>query len=106
MRKFIAALSLLSLLAGSGTALARDKSPFITAREINLSMLLPPPPANDSMQTRKELAEVLKYQVTRTPDMVARAQADSHENVWRFADVMGPKFVPEQLPTVAAFFVR
>jgi acid phosphatase (class A) len=106
MRKFFASLLLLSFLASSGPALARDKNPFITAREINLSMLLPPPPANDSMQTKKELAEVLKLQVTRTPEMVARAQADEKENVWRFSDVMGPDFKSEQLPLVTAFFSR
>ena len=108
MRKFIASLVLLPFLglACSGAVLARDKSPFITAKEINLSMLLAPPPANDSPQTKKELAEVLKYQVTRTPEMVARAQADAAENVWVFADVMGPKFTAAQLPEVARFFQR
>jgi acid phosphatase (class A) len=105
MRKLFALL-LLSLLACSGSVLARDKHPFITAKEINLSMLLPPPPANDSMQTRKELAEVLSLQVTRTPEMVARAQADEKENVWRFSDVMGANFKTEQLPLVTAFFSR
>jgi acid phosphatase (class A) len=108
MRKFIASLLLLPFLGlvCSGSVLARDKSPFITAKEINLSMLLPPPPANDSLQTKKELAEVLKFQVTRTPEMIARAQADEAENVWRFADVMGPKFTAERMPEVAKFFQR
>jgi acid phosphatase (class A) len=108
MRKFVMPLLLLPFLglACSGSVLARDKSPFITAREINLSMLLPPPPANDSLQTKKELGELLKLQVTRTPEMVARAQADEVENVWAFADVMGPKFKPEQLPVFTQFFAR
>jgi acid phosphatase (class A) len=106
MRKLFASLLILPFLCCSGSVLARDKNPFITAKEINLSMLLPPPPANDSMQTKKELAEVLKLQVTRTPEMVVRAQADEKENVWRFADVMGPNFKSEQLPLVTAFFSR
>ncbi|HEY4318556.1 MAG TPA: phosphatase PAP2 family protein [Herbaspirillum sp.] len=108
MRKFIASLVLLPFLglACSGAALARDKSPFITAKEINLGMLLAPPPANDSLQTKKELAEVLKYQVTRTPEMIARAQADQAENIWRFSDVMGPQFTAERMPEVAKFFQR
>ncbi|HEY4072011.1 MAG TPA: phosphatase PAP2 family protein [Herbaspirillum sp.] len=106
MRKLIVTLLALPFLTCSGAVLARDKSPFITAREINLSTLLAPPPANDSMQMKKELAEVLKLQVTRTPEMVARAQADQVENVWRFADVMGPEFKREQLPMVDKFFQR
>jgi acid phosphatase (class A) len=108
MRKFIASCVLLSFLglACSGAVLARDKSPFITAKEIDLSILLAPPPANDSPKGGKELAEVLKWQVTRTPEMVERARADTEENVWRFADVMGPKFTAAQLPTTARFFQR
>lgn len=90
----------------SGAALARDKSPFITAKEIDLSALLAPPPANDSAAMKKELGEILTLQVTRTPEMVARAQADQAENVWCFADVMGPKFNAAQMPEVARFFQR
>ncbi|HWZ46670.1 MAG TPA: phosphatase PAP2 family protein [Herbaspirillum sp.] len=106
MRKLITSSLILSLLTCSSAVLARDEQPFITAKEINLSMLLPPPPANDSMQTKKELAEILTLQVTRTPEMEARAKADEAENVWRFADVMGPKFKPEQLPLFTKFFER
>jgi acid phosphatase (class A) len=46
-------------------------------------------------------------QVTRTPEMEARAVADATENVWRFADVINnPKFAPESLPKFTAFFDR
>jgi acid phosphatase (class A) len=106
MRRFIVSLLILASLAASGSAFARSKKPFITGKEINLSLLLPPPPANNSMQTRDDLAEVMRLQVTRTPDMVKRAQADEARNVWRFADVMGPKFTREQLPVLAKFFRR
>jgi acid phosphatase (class A) len=99
-------LLILSALTCSSAALARDKKPFITGNEINLAMLLPPPPANNSMQTREDLAEVLRLQVTRTPAMVARAQADEARNVWCFADVMGPQFTKGRLPVLAAFFRR
>lgn len=106
MRKVIIPLLVLSFLTCGEPVLARDKNPFITAQAINLTMLLPPPPANDSLQMKKELAEVLKYQVTRTPEMIARAQADEQENVWRFAEVMGPKFDPAKLPVFTQFFQR
>jgi acid phosphatase (class A) len=54
-----------------------------------------------------ELAEILTIQVTRTPEMAARAVADADEDVWRFADVIdNPKFTKENLPKFAAFFDR
>ncbi|RWO43234.1 MAG: phosphatase PAP2 family protein [Mesorhizobium sp.] len=99
------AAGLLLLIVGSA-AQAEDAQPFITNKDVDLTMILPPPPANDSAQTKAELGEVLTLQVTRTPEMVASASADAEENVWRFADVMGPKFNKETLPKFSAFFDR
>lgn len=106
MRKFIAPLLVLSFLACSASAFAGETKPFINAKDIDLIKLLPAPPANDSMQTKAELGEILTLQVARTPEIVRRAQADSVEDIWRFADVMGPKFKPDQLPAFATFFER
>ena len=108
-RRHFAALFLLAVSQIAVTALpvrAEDAKPFITAKELDLTKFLAPPPANDSAQTKTELAEILTIQVTRTPEMVARAQADAEENVWRFADVLGPKFTKEALPKTEAFFAR
>ena len=108
-RRHFAALLVLAafqLGAVASPARAEDAKPFITAHELDLSKFLAPPPANDSAQTKAELAEVLTLQVTRTPEMVARAQADAEENVWRFTDVLGPKFTKDQLPKTEAFFAR
>jgi len=108
-RRHFAALILLAFCQIAVTALpvrAEDAKPFITAKELDLTKFLAPPPANDSAQTKTELAEILTIQVTRTPEMVARAQADAEENVWRFADVLGPKFTKEALPKTDAFFAR
>lgn len=106
MRKFAPVIALLLVLAGTPFALAEEAKPFVTAKDIDLTQILPPPPANDSDKTKAELAEVLAFQVTRTPEMVAHAQADAQEDVWRFADVMGPKFTKEALPHLASFFDR
>lgn len=99
------AAGLLLLIVGSA-AQAEDAQPFVTNKDVDLTMILPPPPANDSAQTKAELGEVLTLQVTRTPEMVASAVADAEENVWRFANVMGPKFNKETLPKFSAFFDR
>jgi acid phosphatase (class A) len=49
---------------------------------------------------------VLDAQRDRTPAEVESAQADSQLSVFRFADVMGPRFKPENLPFAAKFFAR
>jgi acid phosphatase (class A) len=54
-------------------AYADEAKPFIDNTVVDLTMILPPPPANDSAETMKELGQVLTIQVTRTPEMVARA---------------------------------
>lgn len=104
----IAALCFSILIAATTTVLAEEKAkPFADASEINLLALLPPPPSPDSAKMKAELGEILTIQVTRTPEMEARAKADVEENVWRFSDVVAnPKFTRENLPKFAAFFDR
>lgn len=107
MRNFAKALALLLVVGVSSPVFAEDAKPFADAKEINLLNLLPSPPANDSAQMKAELGEILTIQVTRTPEMAARAVADSEENVWRFSDVIdNPKFTKENLPKFSAFFDR
>ena len=107
MRTFAKALSLLLVVGLASPVFADDAKPFADAKEINLLDLLPPPPANDSAQMKAELGEILTIQVTRTPEMAARAVADAEENVWRFSDVIdNPKFTKENLPKFSAFFDR
>jgi acid phosphatase (class A) len=110
MHKFsrLAALGIALALSLSSPLLAEDKAkPFTDAKEVNLLNLLPPPPANDSAQTKTEVGQILTIQVTRTPEMEARAVADQEENVWRFSDVIdNPKFTKDNLPRFSAFFDR
>ncbi|GES44737.1 acid phosphatase [Rhizobium dioscoreae] len=107
MRSFAKAFSLLLIVGLASPVFAEDAKPFTDAKEINLLDLLPPPPANDSAQMKAELGEILTIQVTRTPEMAARAVADAEENVWRFSDVIdNPKFTKENLPKFSAFFDR
>jgi acid phosphatase (class A) len=106
MRKLLTLITVLIFAGLSAAAHAEGAKPFSDSKEIDLVAILPPPPANDATQTKAELGEILTLQVTRTPEMVARAQADVVEDVWRFADVMGPNFAKEKLPKFAAFFDR
>ncbi|TPL92603.1 phosphatase PAP2 family protein [Mesorhizobium sp. B2-3-12] len=106
MKRYASLAAGLLLLVVGSAARAEDAKPFITNKDVDLTMILPPPPANDSAETKAELGEVLTMQVTRTPQMEARAIADAEENVWRFADVMGPNFNKDKLPKFSAFFDR
>jgi acid phosphatase (class A) len=108
MRKLITVFVLAMVATLASLPLrAEAAKPFSDGTEINLLMLLPPPPANDSAQTKAELGEILTIQVTRTREMEARAVADATENIWRFADVINnPKFAAAALPKFSAFFDR
>lgn len=105
MRKL--ALSLAFVVCLATPVLADDAKPYSDAKEIDLVTLLSPPPAIDSPQMKAELADILTLQVTRTPEMAARAVADADEDVWRFSDVIdNAKFTKDNLPKFAAFFDR
>jgi acid phosphatase (class A) len=106
MKRYASLAAGLLLLVVGSAAQAEDAKPFITNKDVDLTMILPPPPANDSAETKAELGAVLTLQVTRTPEMEASAVADAEEDVWRFTNVMGPNFNKEKLPKFSAFFDR
>jgi acid phosphatase (class A) len=102
MTRRIGVLWLLLIFTGSAWA----DSHFVTPDSIRMAMLLPPPPADSSVETRQELAELHRIQAEASPDRVALAQADTTISVFRFADVFGPAFTPERLPKIAALFAN
>ena len=106
MRKPVIALLLFTLGSTFAVQAADEAKPFITSQELDLTKYLPAPPADDSAQTKAELKELLEIQATRTPEQEKAAVADAEENVWRFADVMGPDFTAAKLPKTAALFDR
>lgn len=106
LRKFII-LALLTLGTSFTVSAENDVKPFITSQELDLTKYLPSPPADDSEQTKAEIQELLSIQAKSTDAEKKMAIDDSNgENVWRFADVMGPQFVEDKLPKTAAFFAR
>jgi acid phosphatase (class A) len=81
-------------------------SPYFDARTLDLSRLLPPPPADDSLITRGEIELMLRIQQERTPEEKARAQADASYSVFRFADALGSPavFNAKSLPKTSSLF--
>jgi acid phosphatase (class A) len=86
--------------APTHAALAR----YLDPSQIDLVRILAPPPTPQSPEAAAELEAVLTAQRTRTDAEVKRAQADDELSVFRYADVMGTGFAPENLPFATAFF--
>ena len=74
----------------------------LTAADIDPIRLLPPPPADGSDRQKAELAELRRYQDTRTGGQFDQAVWDEeHEDVGLFISVLGPKFDLVALPQTA-----
>jgi acid phosphatase (class A) len=68
-------------------------------------LLLPPPPTDDSVAGRDELAELHRIDQARTAAEVEQAKHDDHvKDVTIFADAVGPGFDLARLPATAALF--
>ncbi|UDL95776.1 phosphatase PAP2 family protein [Lichenihabitans sp. PAMC28606] len=106
MSLILALMLQVSVPARAETNAPFSAAPYFDNHTVDLLMILPSPPAADSADTKGELGELLVIQVSRNADMVSRAQADAVEEVWRFADVIGPKFTAENLPKTATLFAR
>jgi acid phosphatase (class A) len=77
---------------------------FIDPSVLDLSLILPPPPAQDSSITKAELSEVHHLEQTRTPAQIAAAQYDdTHEDFFIYSSVLGPAFSADALPLTAVF---
>ncbi len=83
------------------------KKPFPThfakPTSVDCARILPPPPAPGSLAARADLEAVLQAQAWRTPEHVAWAKRVDKNDLFLFADVVGPWFKRENLPATAAF---
>jgi len=103
MRKLFL-LPALFLLWGATPALSLSDSPYLAPGAFDSIDLLPPPPAANSDAEQRDIDGVLQAQKMSSPERVRLAEADAKVDLARFADVLGPNFVPDKMPTVAAFF--
>jgi acid phosphatase (class A) len=104
MRGLMAGLCVLVLLPG-GSGFAKDLN-FLSPDKVELLKLLAPPPDPQSEAQKSDLAAVLEVQRNRTPERIARAEADNALSIFRFSDVLGPNFTPDRLPVSVEFFKR
>jgi acid phosphatase (class A) len=79
---------------------------YLTAGDVDLSLLLAPPPdLNSPLQQydEKKIAEVL---AERTPSDVAQASADAHRSIFVFSDALGSGFTADRIPLTNALFAH
>src|ERR1700682_4223446 len=105
MRKLFLLPALLLLLEAS-PALSLSDSPYLARGAFDAVNLLPPPPEPNSAEQKRDVERVLETQRTSTPERMRLAQADASVDITRFADVLGPNFVPDKMPVVVAFFLK
>lgn len=79
---------------------------LITREQVDAVKLLPPPPAVDSAAQQRDMEFVIQAEKNRTPEQATRAIADNATSVFRFADVLGPRFAAPELPITAKFFAQ
>lgn len=81
--------------------------PYITGKMMDLTVLVPPPPAKGSALDKADMQAVLDAQAQASDARKALALADSDETVYvMFTSVLGPKFTVETSPKAAALFDR
>jgi acid phosphatase (class A) len=101
MRKPLLLWASMILLAVARPGAAAEAT-FVTPDRLDLTRVLPPPPAPESADQKRDLAAVLATQRSRTPGQSKRALADATAGAFGFADVVGPQFTAEGVPHVAA----
>jgi acid phosphatase (class A) len=96
---------------GGAPALADDapKAPavskFLEPADLDPTLILPPPPADNSPLAAAELAELHRIEGARTPERLAQARQDDEiEDVRSIADVLGPAFDLQRFPATAKLF--
>jgi acid phosphatase (class A) len=76
---------------------------YIDPTLVDLTALLPAPPAVDSAANNADLADVHRVEQARTPVQAAAAKADEdEEDLFVYKNVFGPGFNAEALPITAA----
>ncbi len=91
-------------LAAPSAAQEAGNAFYLDPAEVDLVHVLAPPPPVDSPAGKADLQAVMAAVQSRTDAEIKHAQADDQRTVFRFADVMGPNFRPENLPFATQLF--
>lgn len=89
------------LPAGAG---AETRFYYLDPRQIDLTVLLPPPPEIMSVQERADEQAVADAVAARSPAQLYEAEATSMRSVFFFSRSIGPGFDSAKLPVTTRFF--
>lgn len=93
-----------AVFASTAAQAKEDASLYLALEQLDSTLFIAPPPGPDV--ARREIEWMLDLQGKRTPEQAARSAADLEQSVFRFADVMGPKFAASNLPIATKFFKK
>src|SRR5215475_2701851 len=99
---YIVAAAMVLLMVPAVFTQTVRKGNFVSAEQLDTAGILINPPAQNSGETKAELAELHRLQETRSPAQVLGAQNDdSEEDIFIFKNVLGDRFNREGLPMTA-----
>lgn len=96
----------LCLLPALLAVAAPEAGRYLRATEIDVTALIPPAPADDSLTTAADLVTVLEVQKRRTPEETALAAYFATDSAFQYDAVIGPWFNAVNLPFAAEFFAQ
>ncbi|MDU7523689.1 MAG: phosphatase PAP2 family protein [Roseomonas mucosa] len=86
-------------------AWAEEAPPYVTARQLDLTVLLAPPP--DAAVQRIEIDRIIAVQAEASPERIAQAVADAKEALFdMFGGILGASLDRATLPRTALLFDR
>jgi acid phosphatase (class A) len=101
---YLLASLMAAVLAVPAAAQEAGSAFYLDPADVDLVHVLAPPPSVDSPAAKADLEAVRTAMQSRTEAAIEHAQADDQRTVFRFADVLGPNFRPENLPFTTQFF--
>ncbi|MFZ0573666.1 MAG: phosphatase PAP2 family protein [Candidatus Cybelea sp.] len=96
----------LAALCARGAAKTDPDFHYLDPAQVDLTVLLPPPPDLGSAQERDDEEKVAVDVAARSSLQFALAKAASERSVFFFANSIGPEFNPSRFPLTGAFFAR
>jgi acid phosphatase (class A) len=103
-RLFCPSVALIVVILAFASAAQAEDGFYLRPSEVDLVHVLAPPPASDSPAAKADLQAVISAVASRSDAEIEHARADDRRSVFRFADVMGPNFRPEDLPVTTQLF--
>lgn len=105
-RQMIRLIAGLVVFAALMPVMGADAPRYLDKSALDPVLLLPPPAAANSAETKAELETLLRIQQARTPAQAESVRAHAKLDMSSFHEAVGPWFTPENLPLTAALLKK